>query len=194
MEIDTILQQIDIGEDQEYEFKSAEGGLPKDIWETLSAFANTDGGYIILGVSEKKPRLEITGVRNPKNLQQEFWDNHNNRQKLNISICSNSDVEVKKINEYQLLIIHIPRATRTQRPVYINNNPMTGTYKRNYEGDYRCHKEEIEQMFRDASNEPQDFQVLDNFNLNDIDPDTLKVFRQRFSNREPDHPWLAYND
>jgi len=90
MEIDTILQQIDIGEDQEYEFKSAEGGLPKDIWETLSAFANTDGGYIILGVSEKKPRLEITGVRNPKNLQQEFWDNHNNRQKLNISICSNS--------------------------------------------------------------------------------------------------------
>jgi len=79
MEIDTILQQIDIGEDQEYEFKSAEGGLPKDIWETLSAFANTDGGYIILGVSEKKPRLEITGVRNPKNLQQEFWDNHNNR-------------------------------------------------------------------------------------------------------------------
>ncbi|TYT68641.1 RNA-binding domain-containing protein [Microcystis aeruginosa] len=194
MEIDTILQQIDIGEDQEYEFKSAEGGLPKDIWETLSAFANTDGGYIILGVSEKKPRLEITGVRNPKNLQQEFWNNHNNRQKLNISICSNSDVEVKKINEYQLLIIHIPRATRTQRPVYINNNPMTGTYKRNYEGDYRCHKEEIEQMFRDASNEPQDFQVLDNFNLNDIDPDTLKVFRQRFSNREPDHPWLAYND
>ncbi|MDJ0671197.1 MAG: hypothetical protein PX636_09445 [Microcystis sp. M53598_WE2] len=77
---------------------------------------------------------------------------------------------------------------------HINNNPMTGTYKRNYEGDYRCHKEEIEQMFRDASNEPQDFQVLDNFNLNDIDPDTLKVFRQRFSNREPDHPWLAYND
>ncbi|UZO74845.1 MULTISPECIES: helix-turn-helix domain-containing protein [Microcystis] len=194
MEIDTLLQQIDIGEDQEYEFKSAEGGLPKDIWETLSAFANTDGGYIILGVSEKKPRLEITGLRNPKNLQQEFWDNHNNRQKLNISICSNSDVEVKKINEYQLLIIHIPRATRTQRPVYINNNPMTGTYKRNYEGDYRCHKEEIEQMFRDASNEPQDFQVLDNFNLNDIDPETLKVFRQRFSNREPDHPWLAYND
>jgi ATP-dependent DNA helicase RecG len=147
MEIDTLLQQIDIGEDQEYEFKSAEGGLPKDIWETLSAFANTDGGYIILGVSEKKPRLEITGVRNPKNLQQEFWDNHNNSQKLNIALCSNSDVEVKKINEYQLLIIHIPRATRTQRPVYINNNPMTGTYKRNYEGDYRCHKEEIEQMF-----------------------------------------------
>jgi len=63
-------------------------------------------------------------VRNPKNLQQEFWDNHNNRQKLNISICSNSDVEVKKINEYQLLIIHIPRATRTQRPVYINGSSV----------------------------------------------------------------------
>ncbi|MCA2828558.1 MAG: putative DNA binding domain-containing protein [Microcystis sp. M086S1] len=194
MEIDTLLQQIDIGEDQEYEFKSAEGGLPKDIWETLSAFANTDGGYIILGVSEKHGKLNITGINNPQNYQKIFWDTHNNSQKLNIALCSNSDVQVRLINHRNLLLIHVPRASRIQRPVYINNNPITGTYKRNHEGDYLCSKEEIQQMFRDASNEPQDFQLLDNFNLNDVDTDTLKIFRQRFSNREPDHPWLAYND
>jgi ATP-dependent DNA helicase RecG len=32
------------------------------------------------------------------------------------------------------------------------------------------------------------------FNLADLDPETLKAFRQRFVSREPDHPWLGLDD
>ncbi|MBD1890518.1 RNA-binding domain-containing protein [Coleofasciculus sp. FACHB-SPT9] len=194
MDVETLLQRLDIGEDQDLEFKSADGGLPKDLWETVSAFANTDGGYIVLGVSESKGRLVISGVRNPDGAQKNFWDILNNQQKLNVPICSNSDVQVPKVDGHSLITIWVPRAARTQRPVYINNNPMTGTYKRNYEGDYRCTQDEVRQMLRDANDDPQDFQILEGFDLTDLDSETLKSFRQRFSSREPDHPWLALDD
>jgi ATP-dependent DNA helicase RecG len=194
MDLERLLQQIEIGEDQDFEFKSAEGGLPQDMWETVSAFANTEGGYIVLGVTQKKHTLSIAGVKNTGAKLKAFWDNHNNPQKLSSPICSNSDVEVVNLEGNDLIIIKVPKADRKQRPVYINNNPMTGTFKRNHEGDYRCYGDEVKQMLRDSNDDPQDFQILEGFALEDLDSATLKAFRQRFSSRDPDHPWLAKND
>lgn len=194
MDLETLLQRLDIGEDQDLEFKSASESLPNNIWDTVSAFANTDGGYIVLGISERQEQLVISGIRNPNGLLKNFWDSHNNVQKLNIPICSNSHVQVLEVEGDKLVIIWVPRATRKQRPVYINNNPMTGTYKRNFEGDYRCTPEEVRQMLRDTSDAPQDIQILEGFDITDLDPGTLKSFRQRFSSREPDHPFLALDD
>jgi len=194
MTLEALQAALDIGEGQEIEFKAAEQGLPKSIWPTVSAFANSDGGYIILGVREKTGNYFPEGVKNPAALRQTFWDTHNNVLKLNHPVCAPDDVFVQKIDSTSLICIRIPRADRRLRPVFIDGNPYRGTYKRNNQGDYRCSENEVRQMLRDAGDEPQDGQILEGYGLDDLDRDTLNAYRARFSSREPGHPYLAFGD
>lgn len=47
------------------EAKSAAGGLSKTVWQTVSAFANTDGGVIILGLDESNGFASVPGLDVP---------------------------------------------------------------------------------------------------------------------------------
>jgi ATP-dependent DNA helicase RecG len=194
MDLETLIERLNIGETSDFECKASENEVPKDGWKTISAFANTNGGYLVLGITEKNKQFYPTGIKNPSYQLQNFWNAHNDKTKLNVPIINESDVNIVTIDDKSLIIIKVPRASRTQRPVYINNNPNTGTYKRNYTGDYNCSDIEVRTMLRDASEETSDAQILDNFSLEDIDLPTLKSFRQRFQNRTPDHHWLALDD
>jgi ATP-dependent DNA helicase RecG len=194
MNLDALLEALNLGEDQDIEFKAAEGGLPRSVWETVSAFANTEGGTLVLGVAERDGEFAIEGVRKPETLVKTFWDGHNNPQKLNQPVCLVNDVSVVTADRHRVVCIHVPRAGRQQRPVFINGNPLLGTYKRNYEGDYRCTELEVRQMLRDAGDDPLDGLILEGFDLDDLDGDTLIAYRNRFASRDPDHPFLALSE
>jgi Predicted transcriptional regulator containing an HTH domain and an uncharacterized domain shared with the mammalian protein Schlafen len=189
------LNMSDFREGNRIEAKLAKGGLPASIWETYSAFANTDGGLILLGVKENKDHsFEFVGVEDPDSLIKSFWDTVNNRNKVSINILTNRNVYSKEIDGKNIVFIEVPSAERQFKPVYLNNNILGGTYHRNGEGDYLCTKEDVSEMFRDASAVSMDSKILTGMDESVFCTDSVKGYRNVFSNIHLNHIWNDLDD
>jgi len=120
-------------EDTDFEVKAAQGRdgdgeLPRSVWESYSAMANTEGGVILLGAGEDESRdLTLLGLHQPAKVLKAFWDQINDRHVVSANVLQSDDAQVIEHDGKQLLCIQVPRATRQQRPVYIGPNPLTGT-------------------------------------------------------------------
>ena len=75
------------------------------------------------------------------------------------------------------MVIHIPRADRQKKPVFINNNLWNGTYRRNWGGDYHCAESEIRAMLRDEPEDTMDMTVLEDFTLADLSDEAVQGYR-----------------
>src|SRR5271166_6192112 len=117
-----------MGEEKDWEFKSAKGGIPGSLWETYSALANTDGGCIVLGVEKD---CIVSGLSDVPKIKKNLWDLVNNTGKISLNLLSDENVNEIDVENKSVLVHNVPRANRRQRPVYIGQNPITGTYKRN---------------------------------------------------------------
>ena len=192
MNIEQLFTTLQLREDKECEFKSAKGGLPRSLWETYSAMANTEGGYIVLGVKEAEDgRFEIQGLDNPLKIEKDFWSIINNRGKVSINLLHNADAQLYTVAGKVLFVIEVPWASRRQRPVFLDQNPLTGTFRRYNDGDYKCSESEVRRMLSDQSEQSADSRILSLFSENDLDSDSINQYRNRFSARNPNHPWLT---
>lgn len=141
-------------ENNRLEAKKSQGGLPHSIWETYSAFANTYGGLILLGVIENEDKsFSTVPLDDPDQLAADFWNTLNRPGVVSVNILDAGDVQVLESCGNRIVVIEVPRATAEQRPVYIEEDPYSGSYQRSGEGDYRIPPEMVLRMLeeRDAA-------------------------------------------
>ena len=176
-------------ENNRIEAKTALGGLPKSMWETYSAFANTLGGVILLGVQEYKDKsFHLVDLPDPEGMKQEFWNAVNDPKVASVNILSPDNIRIENVSGNHIIIIEIPRAGRTNRPVFVDGIPQH-SYRRNGEGDYRCSHEEYQAMVRDASLRSNDMLVLEEMGMDVFEPESIHAFRQRMRISRPGHIW-----
>jgi len=181
-----VLKALQLDENHERECKLAQGGLPESIWETYSAFANTEGGSILLGIKEHRDSFTIQQIIK---YQKNFWSVLNDRNKISRNILLNHHVKVVEYDGKKLLEIQIPAADRHDKPVYVGTDPMKGTYRRDYEGDFLCTEASVRAMFADQRDKSIDSEVLEDMELDALNMETVKGYRVLFEQLHEGHPW-----
>ena len=182
-------------EGNQLEAKAAQGGLPDTLWDSYSAFANTDGGCILLGVKERDDHsLYVVGLKDAEKMKKDFWNMVNNRQKISVNLMTEQRVRIEQVDGKDIIVLEVPRAERTSRPIYKGMDPRNGTYRRNHEGDYLCSLEEVSAMFRDAALSSQDAKVLKEMDMTVFCEETIRSYRQVFRLTHPNHLWNQLED
>ena len=136
-------------ENNRIEAKQALGGLPESIWETYSAFANAEGGVILLGVEELPDKsLHALNLLDPRWLIEDLWRGLNDPALVSVNILSEENVQIHLVEGKQIVAVTVPPAPVHLRPVYVYQEERWQAYIRRGEGDFRCTQEELEAMYR----------------------------------------------
>lgn len=123
----------------------------------------------------------------------DFWDTVNNRNKVSANVLDDDAISIEQAEQGFVVVVRVPRADREYKPVYVDRNPIGGTYRRSGEGDYKCSEEEYRAMVRDSGtgSVSLDHMPLKRYDLDDLDSDTVAAYRNSLSAVRPGHPWLA---
>ena len=139
-------------ENNRLEAKLATGGLPHSIWETYSAFANSYGGVILLGVEELPDRsLRVQGLLDPQELVEEFTSLLSDPKVVSVNLLKEEDIQILTVDGKDIVAICVPMAEQDQLPVYIGGALTRGSYRRSGDGDYHCTQAELNAMLSGRS-------------------------------------------
>ena len=132
-----VSRMRDAGTDiAEYEMKEARG-YPSNVVDSLCAFANTTGGVVILGVSEKDFQPVDIDV---KKLQARLASSARNEIEPAIHI----DIKVLYLAGKPVVVANVPPVDAVQKPCYVKKYGLErGAFIRTGDGDYRMSAYEI---------------------------------------------------
>lgn len=145
-DIDTLSESADV-ECKLAQGRDGQGACPQSLWESISAFANTLGGDIFLGLEENdQGRFTLAGIENSDKVIEEVWQGLNDPMLVSENIIPRENIRTITIDGQTLIHIHVPRANCRQRPIYIKGNPLGGTYLRQHSADIRASDEVVRHM------------------------------------------------
>ena len=174
------------GESRKVEFKSYGKSLGKNLYETVCAFLNRDGGDVILGIKDDG---EVRGIDENciDQLKRNFVNMINNPEIINPP-CYLSIVEVEHENK-KLLHIIVPQSSQVHRC-------KNRIYDRNEDGDFDITDNQglVANLYMNKQKHYSENTIYPYAQMSDLRADLIDRARKLATIRQPGHLWSELND
>lgn len=179
----SIIQK---GEGIQVEFKAANFELPKNVFESVCAMLNRQGGHLFLGVTNDG---KIEGVIEEciPDMKAAFVTSVNNIAQLNPKYYLN----IHDVVMYgkTVLYAYIPESSQV-------HSYLSKVYDRNEDGDFEIsnNPDLVRQLHLKKQGSFSENNIYPAISLNDLRADLIQRSRTLAHNNKPDHPWIELTD
>ena len=180
MEKAELIERLKGYEWKDIEFKEARRDVPKNAYETVSAFANTEGGHLVFGVRQNGDEFEVVGVLAVDKVQSDFLTTL--RQTNKISVVLDVKEELHRQGDAGLLVFYVPEASRAEKPVYLDGN-INRSFVRKGSSDIRCSVNERDRFLVDAAPERFDSRAIERDPETAFDGACVRWYRETYERR-----------
>ncbi|MEU0312801.1 ATP-binding protein [Nocardioides sp. NPDC006273] len=167
-------------EPTEIEVKAAVGGLPKTVVETLSAFANGDGGTLLMGLDEDG-FLPAGGFDAAK-----IRDALANACHQKVTPPIRSVIEILEFEGAQLVRLDVEEIDPIDKPCFVTERgEYNGSFIRGGDGDRRLSRYEVTQLLSNRNQPTHDQEVVVAAGMDDLDPRLVEQMLRHAAERSP---------
>ena len=159
---------------QRIEVKRASGGFPRRLHDSVSAFANTDGGLIILGIDERR-NFAVSGIGDPSPTMDAM-----------ATVCEQMDPQIRAaiepvaIDGKVVVVAEIPSVARDQRPCHRRDRqPWDSSFVRVADGNRRLTSYEVSLLLSNRAPSHHDVMAVTEASVADLDEERVSGFIAR---------------
>jgi len=185
MNLERVKLIIKGGEGIRTEFKESRARLPKNLFETICAMLNRDGGDILLGINDKGV---VTGLEkaNVETMKTNLVNLSNNAEKLTPPFILFP--QVYELNGETIVHIQVPSSSQIHRRA-------DTVYDRSNDGDFKVvEPQQIADIYNRKRNHYSEGTIYPMVQLSDFNPDLFPKIRNLIRGNNEDHPWLPLTD
>lgn len=182
---DVIERLLSQSEGINLEFKQSLNQLPSDVFESVCAFLNRQGGHLLLGVRNDGTPIGVNEEATDS-LQRDFASLSNNPNKLQPVFLL--ELEQVRVRGKLLLYVYVPQSSQVHRSGGV-------VFDRGHEGDFRLLDDtSISQLYARKSGYYTEARIFPFLGASAFKPGLLDRARTLIRSYRPNHPWLALED
>ncbi len=182
-ELGEIVAELrSVGRDNsEIEAKRSTTKLPSSLRESLSSFANTRGGVIVLGLDESDG-FRATGVTDPGKLSSDLADT--SRSEMEPPLCPL--ITTHEFEGATLIVAEIPELPRERKPCYYRGGGLTnGCFVRVGDSDRKLTPYEVQLMLANRGQPRYDEEPVRGTTPDDLDQALVRALVDRLRVARP---------